>query len=486
MARGGPATGRVCDRRRLRLGRNDDRIRCARRPGRRGPRARRFGTLLERARERAPEAAGALRPRGRHSPRFAARVGDLVVSRFGVMFFADPGASFANLRTGLKPGGRLVFACWREAKAQSLVDCAATRGGEARASAARARPGGSRPVRLRRRDARAASAGRSRLRRHRASRRGISISTSRSAEGSTSPSRRIGIGPTSRMLDGAERSRSAPPRSARYRSALAAHAVGDSVPLGAAVWFVTAKIRELSELRRTSRGQESPMAKFPADDGTCPRRPGTPGAPGFAGHAVRSRAALSSARAGGDFVAASRVRPTGARAADRAFARPNRGAWCRDRGDVVAALCRNRRRASVPVQRPKRRTIIKPFGEGEPARRATAILAGPLRRPAERKDAIARVRARPAFDDDGAVERMVDQSALRAPQLRSQPSRPCEPDDRADVSDLADPLAAEGGSAPRGDAAGALDGGEQRKRALWASPCTVARRRGSLRLDRSR
>ena len=41
---------------------------------------------------------------------------DLVASRFGVMFFADPAKSFANLRKGLKPGGRLAFACWREAK----------------------------------------------------------------------------------------------------------------------------------------------------------------------------------------------------------------------------------------------------------------------------------------------------------------------------------------------------------------------------------
>jgi SAM-dependent methyltransferase len=37
---------------------------------------------------------------------------DLVVSRFGVMFFADPAAAFANLRRALKPGGRLCFACW--------------------------------------------------------------------------------------------------------------------------------------------------------------------------------------------------------------------------------------------------------------------------------------------------------------------------------------------------------------------------------------
>jgi SAM-dependent methyltransferase len=38
---------------------------------------------------------------------------DLVFSRFGIMFFADPVAAFANLRGGLVPGGRLVFVCWR-------------------------------------------------------------------------------------------------------------------------------------------------------------------------------------------------------------------------------------------------------------------------------------------------------------------------------------------------------------------------------------
>jgi len=38
---------------------------------------------------------------------------ELLVSRFGVMFFGDPVAAFANLRTALIPGGRLRFACWR-------------------------------------------------------------------------------------------------------------------------------------------------------------------------------------------------------------------------------------------------------------------------------------------------------------------------------------------------------------------------------------
>jgi len=37
---------------------------------------------------------------------------DLVTSRLGVMFFADPTAAFGNLRGALKPDGRLVMAVW--------------------------------------------------------------------------------------------------------------------------------------------------------------------------------------------------------------------------------------------------------------------------------------------------------------------------------------------------------------------------------------
>jgi SAM-dependent methyltransferase len=37
---------------------------------------------------------------------------DLITSRFGVMFFADPKAAFANLLRAARPGGRLCFACW--------------------------------------------------------------------------------------------------------------------------------------------------------------------------------------------------------------------------------------------------------------------------------------------------------------------------------------------------------------------------------------
>jgi ubiquinone/menaquinone biosynthesis C-methylase UbiE len=46
---------------------------------------------------------------------------DLLVSRFGVMFFAEPALSFANLRRALKPAGRLAFVCWREPRENPML-----------------------------------------------------------------------------------------------------------------------------------------------------------------------------------------------------------------------------------------------------------------------------------------------------------------------------------------------------------------------------
>ena len=44
---------------------------------------------------------------------FGAGAFDRALSRFGVMFFADSRAAFANIRRSLKAGGRLTFLCWR-------------------------------------------------------------------------------------------------------------------------------------------------------------------------------------------------------------------------------------------------------------------------------------------------------------------------------------------------------------------------------------
>jgi len=38
---------------------------------------------------------------------------DVVFSRFGVMFFVDADAAFANLHHALRPEGRVAFVCWR-------------------------------------------------------------------------------------------------------------------------------------------------------------------------------------------------------------------------------------------------------------------------------------------------------------------------------------------------------------------------------------
>lgn len=40
---------------------------------------------------------------------------DVLFSRFGVMFFDEPIGAFKNLRSALRPGGRMAFVCWQAA-----------------------------------------------------------------------------------------------------------------------------------------------------------------------------------------------------------------------------------------------------------------------------------------------------------------------------------------------------------------------------------
>jgi SAM-dependent methyltransferase len=164
---------------------------------------------------------------------------DLVVSRFGVMFFADPALSFANLRRALRQGGRLAFACWREAKQNPffVVPLREARkhtpplpelgpeepGPFAFADEARVR-----------RVLREAGFADIALTPHDFD---LDIATGRGVD--TALAAALAIGPTSRALDDqSEEVRAA--AAADIRAALAARAVGDSVPLGAAIWIVTA------------------------------------------------------------------------------------------------------------------------------------------------------------------------------------------------------------------------------------------------------
>jgi len=71
--------------------------------------------MTDAARRRAPEAT-VLQADAQSCDLLAEAPGppfDRVISRFGVMFFADPVAAFANLRAATAPGGRLAFVCWR-------------------------------------------------------------------------------------------------------------------------------------------------------------------------------------------------------------------------------------------------------------------------------------------------------------------------------------------------------------------------------------
>ena len=72
--------------------------------------------MLEVARRR-PVPAGSARPQFRRldaqTDDLGREVFDAAFSRFGVMFFSDPVAAFANIGAALKPQGRFVFVCWR-------------------------------------------------------------------------------------------------------------------------------------------------------------------------------------------------------------------------------------------------------------------------------------------------------------------------------------------------------------------------------------
>jgi SAM-dependent methyltransferase len=164
---------------------------------------------------------------------------DLVASRFGVMFFADPVRSFANLRKALKPGGRLVFACWREPKQNPWLIA------PLREAAKHAPPlpetGPEEPGPF-------AFASDERVRRILTDSgfadillepQDLDLDIAAGKGLDTAVRAAMTIGPTSRILEGqSEAVRAA--ATADIRKALAAQARGESVPLGAAIWIVAA------------------------------------------------------------------------------------------------------------------------------------------------------------------------------------------------------------------------------------------------------
>ncbi|MEZ4299144.1 MAG: class I SAM-dependent methyltransferase [Polyangiaceae bacterium] len=87
------------------------------------------GPLLQRAIEKAFSAGVANASFTRADAQTATlpeAVFDGMFSRFGVMFFADPRAAFANIRRALRPGARMCFLCWRAMADNPMMHVPAT------------------------------------------------------------------------------------------------------------------------------------------------------------------------------------------------------------------------------------------------------------------------------------------------------------------------------------------------------------------------
>jgi SAM-dependent methyltransferase len=198
--------------------------------------------LLGRARKRA-QAAGsparfALADATVHD--FSGEAASALISRFGVMFFADPARSFANLRRGLRAGGRLAFVCWREPKLNPWL--MASYAAAIKHVPPPPRPGPDDPGPF-------AFADEARVRRV--------LEGAGFAEVLLTPldfmldigvgegldnavMKALEIGPASRALDGhPEAARAA--AAAEIRATLTPHVRDGAVPLGAAVWIVKAR-----------------------------------------------------------------------------------------------------------------------------------------------------------------------------------------------------------------------------------------------------
>jgi SAM-dependent methyltransferase len=73
--------------------------------------------MIAAARERYPRPAIEWLVADAQSYHFAASSFDVVISRFGTMFFADPAVALANLAVACRPGGRLTVTVWQRRSA---------------------------------------------------------------------------------------------------------------------------------------------------------------------------------------------------------------------------------------------------------------------------------------------------------------------------------------------------------------------------------
>ncbi len=164
---------------------------------------------------------------------------DMLFSRFGVMFFAQPSDSFANMRKALRPDGRLAFACWRTPRDNPWMMLGLQEAYKYVAKLPEMKPDDPGPFsfaseeRVRRI---LGEAGFSNVEMDRVDLL-LDIATGRGLEAAIETT--LAIGPTSRALE------NQPPdkieaTTQSIRTMLASHQKGDTIPLGGSIWIVTA------------------------------------------------------------------------------------------------------------------------------------------------------------------------------------------------------------------------------------------------------
>lgn len=196
--------------------------------------------MLRRARELAPAGAAVefvLADATVH--RFAPQSADLLFSRFGVMFFAQPATSFTNMRKALKPDGRLAFACWRTPRDNPWMMLALQEAYKHVPKLPEVKPDDPGPFSFANEDrvhSILAEAGFSGITMERAD-LSLDIATGRGLDAAIETV--LAIGPTSRALEGQPADKIAAATTS-IRAALTAHQMGNAIPLGGSIWIVTA------------------------------------------------------------------------------------------------------------------------------------------------------------------------------------------------------------------------------------------------------
>jgi ubiquinone/menaquinone biosynthesis C-methylase UbiE len=170
---------------------------------------------------------------------FESERADLLCSRFGVMFFADPVRSLGNVRRGLRSGAHLAFTCWRQPRENPWLLMPlqeAYRHVPRLPEVGPEDPGPFSFAEERRIRDVLERAGFSAIRVEPVD---LLLDLANGGGLEAAVDTAVGMGPASRALDGQPPALRAAAE-ASIRAALARHLVADSVPVASALWVVTA------------------------------------------------------------------------------------------------------------------------------------------------------------------------------------------------------------------------------------------------------